>query len=195
MQVKRGVRVTTVALAVLLAWSTTSCGDGSSDAGAPAPGSARLGTVDRPRLIEIEMSDFAFTPDRIEATAGETVTLRFRNTGTVRHEAVIGSEQVQEMHEREMEAWYATSVPEPAAPATSAPASAVGASFDGNGTGAPALLTAARHPGMSAPNVVSVEVGATGEVTYSLSKPARLLIGCHEPQHFEQGMVATLEVR
>ena len=32
------------------------------------------------------------------------------------------------------------------------------------------------HPGMNAPNVISVEAGATGEVTYSLAKKAHLLI-------------------
>ncbi len=42
---------------------------------------------------------------------------------------------------------------------------------------------------------VSVEPGATAEFTYSFTADDRdLLVGCHQPGHYEGGMVAPLEV-
>ena len=42
---------------------------------------------------------------------------------------------------------------------------------------------------------VSVERGATAEFTYSFTADDRdLLVGCHQPGHYEGGMVAQLEV-
>ena len=138
--------------------------------------------VDGARLIVITMDDYEFRPSALTAKAGETVTLRFINEGTVRHEAVIGDETVQRAHaEMMMSMTTTTVVPRVTDPTTTAPIS----SLHGRSRA---------HPGMNAPNVVSVEAGATGEVTYSLAKKARLLIGCHEPEHYELGMVATLDV-
>ncbi|HOT80662.1 MAG TPA: hypothetical protein PKY13_11775 [Microthrixaceae bacterium] len=140
------------------------------------------GAVDGARLIVITMDDYEFRPSALTAKAGETVTLRFINEGTVRHEAVIGDETVQRAHaEMMMSMTTTTVVPRVTDPTTTAPIS----SLHGRSRA---------HPGMNAPNVVSVEAGATGEVTYSLAKKAHLLIGCHEPEHYELGMVATLDV-
>lgn len=50
------------------------------------------------RTIDIEMQDNRFVPATIDVEAGETVTLRFTNRGTVDHEAVIGDADLQEMH-------------------------------------------------------------------------------------------------
>jgi len=42
---------------------------------------------------------------------------------------------------------------------------------------------------------VSVEPGATAEFTYSFTADDRdLLVGCHQPGHYEGGMVAPLTV-
>jgi uncharacterized cupredoxin-like copper-binding protein len=41
---------------------------------------------------------------------------------------------------------------------------------------------------------VSVDPGETAEFSYTFDAPGELLIGCHEPGHYEAGMVATVSV-
>ena len=172
----RRLRLAVVAMLV----AAPACGGGGT-ASAPRTTSA----VEGARLIVITMDDFRFEPSALTAHVGETVTLRFINRGTVRHEAVVGDEAVQRAHAEMMQSMATTTVlPKATAPPVG------GAMLD---IGALATATR-RHPGMNAPNVVSVDAGATGEVTYSLAKKAHLLIGCHEIGHYEQGMVATLDV-
>lgn len=52
--------------------------------------------------IDIEMRDNQYVPASIDVTAGETVELRFRNTGTVNHDAFIGDAADQREHEMSM---------------------------------------------------------------------------------------------
>jgi plastocyanin len=47
----------------------------------PAAGSAQQ----QPRIIEVQLSSFAFTPEEIRLTAGEPVTLHLVNTGSGGH--------------------------------------------------------------------------------------------------------------
>lgn len=54
--------------------------------------SAPASTASGARTIEIEMKEFAFSPPRLTLNAGEKVTLRFRNAGTVEHEFMAGRE-------------------------------------------------------------------------------------------------------
>jgi uncharacterized cupredoxin-like copper-binding protein len=42
--------------------------------------------------------------------------------------------------------------------------------------------------------VVEVAAGKTGELTYTFAKDGTLLIGCHQPGHYEAGMKATVTV-
>jgi uncharacterized cupredoxin-like copper-binding protein len=44
------------------------------------------------------------------------------------------------------------------------------------------------------PAAVSVEPGATGMLTYTFEVAGGLLAGCHEPGHYEAGMVAPITV-
>jgi uncharacterized cupredoxin-like copper-binding protein len=41
---------------------------------------------------------------------------------------------------------------------------------------------------------ITVEPGATGELTYSFDTDDAVLIGCHEPGHYDAGMKLTLDV-
>lgn len=41
---------------------------------------------------------------------------------------------------------------------------------------------------------VSLEPGETGELVVTFDEPGTVLIGCHEPGHYEAGMVATIVV-
>lgn len=138
------------------------------------------------RVIEIQMVDSKFIPDVIDVKVGETVTLRFTNNGAIRHEAVIGDEVTQIANEQQMQQLLnETTIP--ITPATeAAPQSAHGRA---------ARSPAARaHPGMSTANMVSVEPGTTGEITFTFTKPGTLLMGCHEPGHYAAGMVGTINI-
>lgn len=43
-------------------------------------------------------------------------------------------------------------------------------------------------------DAVTVDPGETGELTHRFDEPAEVMIGCHEPGHYESGMVATVTV-
>jgi uncharacterized cupredoxin-like copper-binding protein len=42
---------------------------------------------------------------------------------------------------------------------------------------------------------IALGAGKTGEVTYTFDEPGELLIGCHEPGHYDGGMVARITVQ
>ena len=42
--------------------------------------------------------------------------------------------------------------------------------------------------------VLTVEPGDTGELSYTFDEAGPVQIGCHEPGHFEAGMVLDVEV-
>ena len=42
---------------------------------------------------------------------------------------------------------------------------------------------------------IALGPGETGEFTYTFDEPGDLLIGCHEPGHYEGGMVGRITVR
>ena len=44
------------------------------------------------------------------------------------------------------------------------------------------------------PAAVSVEPGASGTLTYAFDEAGELLAGCHEPGHYEAGMVVPITV-
>ena len=47
-------------------------------------------------VIEIEMTEFSYSPDPIEVEAGTPVTFRFTNNGQIEHEAMIGDGHMQD---------------------------------------------------------------------------------------------------
>lgn len=158
------------------------------------------------RQVKIEMTDSKFTPDVVDVKVGETVKLVFTNNGALRHEAVIGDEITQIQNEQQMQALLgaSTTIPittdPPAAAPTSLPGTqpAHGRSARIHAASAAVALLAHpsvfAHPGMSAANVVSVEPGATGEITFTFAKVGTLLMGCHETGHYAAGMVGTINI-
>jgi uncharacterized cupredoxin-like copper-binding protein len=176
-----------LAAALLVAGSLGGCADPTTTATTTGPTSPVAGA----RLIVLTMTDYKFEPAALTAKAGETVTLRFINKGTVRHEAVIGDQAVQDAHAAMMSSMTTTTVVPRVTDAPPTDVAVGGAMID---LGSMVGRSSRRHPGMNAPNVISVEAGATGEVTYSLAKKAHLIIGCHEIGHYEKGMYATLDV-
>lgn len=43
-------------------------------------------------------------------------------------------------------------------------------------------------------DAVTVDPGDTGELTHRFDEAGEVMIGCHEPGHYESGMVATINV-
>jgi uncharacterized cupredoxin-like copper-binding protein len=116
------------------------------------------------------MTDNAFSPARVEVTAGETVTFAFRNEGTVTHDAVVGDAEAQAAHEEEMRA---------------AEAGPGGHATDGTDA-----MEGMGHGGEAGDDeaAITVEPGAAGELTHTFAGGEALLIGCHEPGHYDAGM-------
>jgi len=143
---------------------------GCADETASAPGGVDV------RVIEVTMKEMAFEPSDITVRAGETVTFRMTNAGTVRHEAVFGNEDMQRAALAKMAEMDGSRTTLPAAGGRSRP------------------LAAPAHPGMGMPNVISLEAGETGDITFRFDEPAEWLIQCHEPGHLEGGMAGTLTI-
>ncbi len=152
------------ALALFLASTVTLAACGSDGGGDPVGGS-----TDSPRTIEVTMTDMAFTPSELDVNAGETVTFVFRNDGAVRHEAVIGTLAEQEAHHTEM--------------------AEMGGAHEGMEGG-----TMPHDEEMTDMHSVVVEPGDTLEMTHTFEATGPLMVGCHEPGHWEAGMKMDIDV-
>lgn len=122
------------------------------------------GGDDATRTIEVDMVDIAFEPSSIDVEAGETVRFVFSNEGEAVHEGYFGDEQAQEDHDAER-------------------------SGDGHGA---EEMQGMEHGGDE--EAVVVDPGDTGELTYTFEEPGQIQIGCHQPGHYEAGMVIDVNV-
>ncbi len=122
-----------------------------------------------PTTIAVSMTDNEFTPDSFEVTAGETVTFTFTNDGTVDHEAILGSEADQADHEAQM----------------------AGGGSDDHGMDG---MDGMDHEGGSDGDAMTVGPGDTTTLTRTFDSPGTVILGCHEPGHYEAGMKATITV-
>lgn len=117
------------------------------------------------------MKDWVFLPDPVDVVPGETVLLHIVNGGLVVHEAVIGDQTVQD-------AWEA----------------AEGAAADPPPGPTPVVSV----PGDVAGIRVVVESGKRVDVTWTVPSSAAtvraLVLGCHIPGHWAQGMRAVIRV-
>jgi uncharacterized cupredoxin-like copper-binding protein len=166
-----------VAAVVLAAAGVSACGGSDSttdDAGLAADPSAG-----EPRTIEIDMTDNEFSPTRLEVEADETVRLVFRNEGEATHDAVIGDEAAQAEHEAEMRATDSSDATD-TAESSHDPAAGMDHGSSGESE--------------SDEGAVTLEPGETGEITHTFAAGDALVIGCHEPGHYEAGMKIAVEV-
>lgn len=124
------------------------------------------------RTVQVTMVDNSFQPDRLDVRKGETITFRFTNKGAVKHEAVIGDDAMQAEHHEEMMRSTGSSSTAPQA-----------SGMEHGGA----------KPGASAATA-TIEPGATAELTRTFAATGTLLIGCHEPGHYESGMKVNLNV-
>lgn len=109
--------------------------------------------------VDVVMTDNAFEPRELAVVAGETVTFKFANNGSLAHDAFIGDAAAQNEHGESMDS---------------------SEDMEGhNMDGGDALL---------------IEPGETGELTYTFEKAGEIIIGCHQPGHYEAGMKSTVTV-
>jgi uncharacterized cupredoxin-like copper-binding protein len=161
---RRGVVV--LATGALL---VTACG--GSDSGSDAAGGGlSSGETDDVRTIEVDMLDNKFSPDRIEVSTGQTVRFVFSNEGDVAHDAVVGDEAAQAEHEEEMRA----------------------AESESRGAGPGGMDHGSEGEGQG--GAITVDPGETGELTHAFPAGEGLLIGCHEPGHYDAGMKIAIDL-
>lgn len=140
-------------------------------------GGIDAGTAETPREIEIEASEFAFSPDPVEVVAGETVTFVIDNVGAVEHELVVTNQAAIDEHLED---------------AAHEEGEATGEEETGHEEGEAA--DEAEH-GSEFEHEVVFDAGATARLTVTLSGGAAEFtkIACLIPGHFESGMFANLE--
>lgn len=63
---------------------------------------ASSGATRSEQTIKVRMIDNEFDPGSLKLAKGETVRLEFTNSGSIRHEAIVGDEKAQAQHESEM---------------------------------------------------------------------------------------------
>jgi len=127
------------------------------------------------RTITVTMKDNTFTPGKVTAEAGETIAFLFVNEGASTHEAYLGSEAEQEEHAEEM--------------AASSTTHSMDMGSDATGGGADHSM----H--MGGGDMATVAPGNTVSLTHTFDEAGTMVIGCHQPGHWEAGMKATVEVR
>ena len=114
--------------------------------------------------IEIAMVDNAYEPAGVEVAAGEEVTFAFDNSGAELHEAFVGDEAAQEEHAMAMAEGEESGEEE----------------MEGMDHGG-------GHEGDDA-EVIEVEPGDDGQLSYTFDEPGEYVVGCHQPGHYEDGM-------
>jgi uncharacterized cupredoxin-like copper-binding protein len=151
MNVRR--RLTMLAATTLTLSMLAACADDANDVGG-----ATLTVDDGLAVLDVEMTDMAFAPASIDVKAGETVRLRFHNSGLAVHEAIIGDLAFQEEHAETM----------------------AGGSM--------------HHGDSDEPEPLIVAIGETGDLVYTAGAAGTLIIGCHQPGHWDAGMLANLSI-
>jgi uncharacterized cupredoxin-like copper-binding protein len=147
----------------------TACGGGSDSGSDDAGGGLSSGETDGVRTIEVDMLDNKFSPDRIEVSTGETVRFLFSNEGNAAHDAVVGDEAAQAEHEEEMRAAESES---------SGGTGGMDHGSEGEGEG----------------GAITLDPGETGELRHTFPSGEGLLIGCHEPGHYDAGMKIAIDL-
>jgi len=115
--------------------------------------------------IAIEMRDIAYSPTALAVKKGDSVKLTFTNKGAIVHEALVGDESAQMAHAEEMSSM---------------------------GSGSSSSMGGMDHGSSS--DMVTVDPGASATLTHTFDKTGTVIIGCHEPGHYEAGMKITVTV-
>jgi uncharacterized cupredoxin-like copper-binding protein len=133
---------------------------------------APMGTEEAPRDIVITMTDaLRFDPEEIGVMAGETVRFVLENPTAAAHDFTLGDLESQELHNAQM---------------------AAGMTHDEETGEDDADHDEAGEGGLPAP--VTIQPGETVTVLATFDVPGEVLIGCHQPGHWEAGMRGTITI-
>jgi len=128
------------------------------------------------RVIEVDMGEMYFTPDNYTFEAGETVQFNLVNSGRAVHEFALGTDAMQDAHEREMRTMMRSGM---------------------------ITTRELRHDRMLEAGMMHVdansrllEPGGTAELiwTFSGDQEEPILIACNVPGHRAAGMVASVTI-
>ncbi|MFV2949883.1 cupredoxin domain-containing protein [Pseudomonas japonica] len=136
--------------------------------GQPAPAAKAT------RTIEVTLGDMYFQPRSLEVKAGETVRFVVINKGQVAHEFNLGDTAMHAAHQKEMLAM-----------------AQMDHSQMGHGGMDHSAMGGMQHDD---PNMVMVQPGQRGELTWTFSKSAPIEFACNVPGHYQAGMVGTLNI-
>lgn len=114
------------------------------------------------RTVEFNAGDMWFDPESLDVTPSETIKFTVTNTGSLKHEFVIGSTEAQKEHREMMQNMSDNDH-----------------GSDGHGHGG---------PGDGMPSV-TIKPGETAELVWNASKNMEALeYACNIPGHYEAGM-------
>ena len=131
------------------------------------------------RTIEVTMLDNYYEPESITVKAGETVRFRVKNEGALVHEFNIGTADMHEAHQDEMQMMVEHGVIK-------------GDRIDHE------MMEMDMGDGHSMkhddPNSVLMEPGESKEIIWTFSEASSLEFACNVPGHYQAGMVGDLDV-
>ena len=126
------------------------------------------------RTVEVTLGDMYFEPRAIEVKAGETVRFVVINKGQVAHEFNLGDAAMHAAHQKEMLAM-----------------AQMDHSKMGHGGMDHGSMGGMQHDD---PNMVMVQPGQRGELTWTFSGSAPIEFACNVPGHYQAGMVGKLNI-
>jgi uncharacterized cupredoxin-like copper-binding protein len=145
-------------VALVVGWTVGACEAGPP----PVTPTPTAGTPQAPRAVNLVARDYSFLPDVLDLIPGETVRLQVVNGGLDVHEAVLGSQAVQD-------AWAVAEAAAAGAPPGPTPQVSV-------------------PPEVAGLRVV-VRSGERVDVVWTVPTVGEpLIVGCHIPGHWERGM-------
>jgi uncharacterized cupredoxin-like copper-binding protein len=172
-------------LAVFTTMAIVIAGGGIASSAIAAEDVGSAGTLEAPRDIVITMTDeLRFDPDVVSVASGETVRFVLENPTAAAHDFTLGSLEAQELHNAQM---------------------AAGMTHDDEAMDHDEEMMAddeamdhdeeadhEREAGLPAP--VTIAPGETVTVIATFNDPGEILIGCHQPGHWEAGMRGTITI-
>ncbi|WP_166258123.1 cupredoxin domain-containing protein [Marinobacter salicampi] len=149
---------------------------GSGGNGAGEPGDAS----DVSRTVEVVMYDNYYEPENISVESGETVRFKVWNDGALVHEFNIGSAEMHEAHQQEMQMMVEHGVLK-------------GDHIDHD------MMNMDMGDGHSMkhddPNSVLLEPGESAEIIWTFTEASDLEFACNVPGHYQAGMYGDIEFK
>ena len=132
------------------------------------------------RTIDVTMMDNYYEPESISVKPGETIRFRVKNEGALVHEFNIGTADMHEAHQEEMQMMVEHGVLKGDHIDHEAMNMDMG---DGHSM---------KHDD---PNSVLLEPGESKEIVWMFNKPAELEFACNVPGHYQAGMYGDINFK